>query len=508
MEKVRESLKNKRLYTAAQTRALDRIAISEEQVSGYELMCRAGQALIDQILTSPLPVRCVACCCGGGNNGGDGFVVARLCREQGVPVHLFMLVDAERLHGEARTAYEDYIASGGSVSPLDSALLEECDTIVDALLGTGLDRDVQGVVRDWIEAINAANARVVSADLPSGLDADTGHIRGCAVRAETTVTFIGIKRGLLTGSGVDCVGRLVFSDLNVAPKLPPEEKVVSRSNPTDLLQWLPPRARSMHKGQAGRVLIIGGAPGYAGAVMLAGQAALRGGAGLVSVATHPESKSAIAAHCAELMVHAVRQAMNLDDLLSNIDCVLIGPGLGQSAWAKALLATALKSGKPLVLDADALNLMAQGEMSARAHAINQTDLSVRILTPHPGEAARLMGSTIAKVEADRFACAATLSQQYKSIVVLKGAGTIVSDTQEELWLCDRGNPGMATGGMGDVLGGLIAALLAQGLPPIDAVRAGVLVHAMAGDDAAIDGMRGMCAHDLLPLIRKKVNPCL
>ena len=493
------------LYTCAQMRELDRRAMAQYHLRDYELMCRAGHALFDVLLADNAPVHRVVCCCGGGNNGGDGWVLARLCHQNGIAVTVFSLVDPEvRLAGAAREAYEAFLSAGGACKPFEEAELLRADVIVDALYGTGLDREVSGEPRRWIEAINASGVRVVSADIPSGVNADTGAICGVAVRALQTVTFIGLKRGLFTGAGVDYIGQLHFADLGVTPRLATTDSVVTCLEPHELFRVLPPRARSMHKGKAGRVLIVGGAPGYAGAVMLAGQAALRGGAGLVTVATHPDSWVAIASHCAELMVHPVRQALALDALLTLVDCVLVGPGLGQSEWAQALFTTVLNSGKPLVLDADALNLLATAFPTLSANS-PRTDW---ILTPHPGEASRLAGCTIAEIEADRFAAAQALSTRYQAVVALKGAGTVICDCKQNLWLCDRGNPGMATAGTGDVLAGLIAALCAQGLAAAEAARVGVLVHALAGDAAAAErGMRGLIASDLLPVIREKVNPC-
>jgi NAD(P)H-hydrate epimerase len=339
---------------------------------------------------------------------------------------------------------------------------------------------------------------VLALDIPSGLHADTGCILGSAVRAALTVTFIGLKQGLFTADGPDCCGELAFEGLEVPAAVYGWQLLSARR-----IDWprfadlLPPRPRGAHKGRFGHVLVIGGDLGMAGASRLAGEAALRAGAGLVSVATRAEHVAALVAGRPELMVHGVSTPEDLRPLLGRATVVAVGPGLGRGAWGRALFGAAVRAGLPLVVDADALNLLAEGPRQ----------LADGILTPHPGEAARLLGVTPADVHADRFAAAAALQERFGGVVVLKGAGSIVRGPGiRPPAVCSAGNPGMATAGVGDVLTGVIAGLLAQGLGADDAAEMGVCVHSAAGDRAAAAGERGLIASDLLGPLRALLNP--
>ena len=346
-----------------------------------------------------------------------------------------------------------------------------------------------------VERINSASAPVVSIDVPSGIDANTGVRLGAAVEAALTVTFIGLKQGLYTGDGPAYCGEIMFDDLAV-PRSKTEAELATAAllGPQHLAGRFRARARTAHKGDNGHVLIIGGTPGFSGAARLAGEAACRVGAGLVSVALHPDSVAGVNSGRPELMVHAIRDGEALQPLLRRASVIAIGPGLGQSPWATKLLATVLEQERPLVLDADALNLLAR-EPIAVPHAV---------LTPHPGEAARLLGLSTAEIHADRFAAAAALHERFRGVVVLKGAGTIVAGMGVPT-VIGAGNPGMGGGGMGDVLTGVIAALIAQGAPAGAAARFGACVHAVAGDRAARTGERGLLAGDLMPHLRTLVN---
>jgi len=484
------------LYSAAQVRELDRTATEAVGIPGYTLMSRAGERCWACLRDCWPAARSIAVLCGTGNNGGDGFVVARLALAAGWQVAVLQLGAADRIRGDARTAREACIAAGGRVAAFTPDALEGVDVIVDALLGTGLGKPPEGDWRTAIEAVNAAEAPVLAVDIPSGLHADTGAVAGVAVRADRTVTFIGRKPGLYTGQGPDYAGAVTFSDLGV-PRV-----VYQRVAPVAQLQGWPlpgvldrPRQRTAHKGQHGHVLVIGGDHGMAGAVRLAGEAALRSGAGLVSLATRPEHAALLAAACPELMSHGVARAGDLQPLLRRATVIVIGPGLGRSAWAQSLLAMVLEARQPRVIDADALNLLA-GAPNSVAH---------QVLTPHPGEAARLLGMSAAAVQADRFAATQAIADRYGGSVVLKGAGTVVSRGKQSPAVCAAGNPGMATAGMGDVLSGVIAGLLAQGLEPPLAALAGVCLHGAAGDRAAAGGERGMTAGDVIAELRGLLN---
>jgi NAD(P)H-hydrate epimerase len=476
------------LYRTAQVRELDRIAIQDMGIPGFELMSRAGAAVFQCIRRQWPDAQSIAVFCGSGNNAGDGYIIAGLALAAGLRVSVYSLADPLNLNGDALTAYRNYSDAKGVTLPFPAGEPIEADVIVDALLGTGLDRPVTGLYADAIALINQLPAHVVAVDGPSGLNADTGNVMGCAVKAECTVTFIALKQGLFTGLAADYCGEIFYAALAVPDAVfqavtPSAVRVVKAS--------LPRRNRCSHKGDYGHVLIVGGDSGYSGAARLAGEAALRVGAGLVSVATRPEHAALMNLSRPELMCHGVETAGQLTVLLEKADVVVIGPGLGQSDWAKALFLATISAQKPLVVDADGLNLLALSPVTNPGW----------ILTPHPGEAARLLQCSIAKIQQDRFAAAAAIQASYGGIAVLKGAGTLIA-SNDDIAVSTTGNPGMASGGMGDVLSGVIAGLLAQGLPLKNAAQQGVYSHGWAADLAAEkDGERGLLASDLMPYLR-------
>jgi NAD(P)H-hydrate epimerase len=481
------------LYTAAQVRELDRIAIEEHGIPGGTLMERAGRAAFAALCRRWPRARSVGVLCGVGNNGGDGFVVARLAHEAGMAVSVYQVGDETRVRGDALRVREQMVAAGLMYQKFSGAL--DGDVLVDGLLGTGLDGAVTG---EWAQAIDAINAAhdsgrgVLALDIPSGLHADTGRVLGAAVRADACATFIGLKQGLFTCKGRDYCGALLFDDLGVPAEI--FQRVTpsaTRLDWTSMNDVLAPRAPSAHKGDFGHVLVVGGERGMSGAARLAGEAALRAGAGLVSVATRAEHAAAMTAVRPELMCHGVETPGDLLPLLRRATVVAIGPGLGQGEWGRQMFGALLDVRVPRVLDADALNGLA-------SEPLRRDDW---ILTPHPGEAARLLGCSTVDVENDRIACAQSLQQRYGGVAVLKGAGTVVA-SDSRVAICSEGNPGMASGGMGDVLTGVIAGLLAQGLTSAQAAQTGVSLHAHAADLAAQDGQRGLLASDLFPHIRR------
>jgi NAD(P)H-hydrate epimerase len=484
------------IYSAAQVRALDDFAIQQLGIAGYTLMKRAGEASLRALRSRWPMAHRIAIVCGGGNNGGDGYVLARFARAAGLTVSVLAAVPVESLRGDAQRAAEDFLASGGQVQPFAAPLLQAGEVVVDALLGLGASGPARPATLAVIEAVNAAQRPVLALDLPSGLCADTGMPLGAAVRADATISFVGLKSGLFLGDGPEYTGSLLFDDLEVAPPAAPDfAPRLRRAGEADIARALPRRRRASHKGSFGHVLVVGGGPGMPGAVRLAGEAALRAGAGLVTVAVAPENVAAISAGCPELIVAALDMAQ-FRDLLARADVVAIGPGLGRSAWAWEVLGATVACGKPLVVDADALNILAE-EPSLRA--------ANWVLTPHPGEAARLLGTDTEAVQGDRLAALGKLCAQYGGTVVLKGSGTLVGRSGETPQLCERGNPGMASAGMGDVLTGVIAGILAQTGDPLVAARVGVLVHALAGDSAARSGERGLMARDVIGELRTWVN---
>jgi len=486
------------LWTAAQVRELDRRAIEGHGIPARELMERAGAAALEVLLRRWPGSSAITVICGAGNNAGDGYVVARLARRAGLAVRVLAVSDPAAMRGDAASACADFSAEGGQLSHWDGSGDPGGDgPVVDALLGTGIDRKLSGSFGAAVESINGAARPVLALDIPSGLHADTGRVMGDAVRADLTVSFIGLKLGLFTGRGPSHAGQVACADLGVPPGLERGlDPAACRLESSALRDWFPPRRRDAHKGCFGHVLVIGGDHGMGGAVRLAGEAALRAGAGLVSIATRAEHTTAILAARPELMCRGIEQPAELDPLLARATVIAAGPGLGRSGWSRQLLEAALDSDLPCVLDADALNLLSE-------HPRRRDRW---ILTPHPGEAGRLLGTDAAEVESDRPAAARALRTRYGGIVVLKGAGSLVCGSGASLWLCDRGNPGMASAGMGDVLTGVIAGLAAQCGDLERAACAGVLVHALAADDAASAGERGLIAGDLLAALRPWLNP--
>lgn len=482
------------LYSAAQSRELDARVTRELGITGVELLERAGAAAWEVLSATWPHVKRIAVVCGGGNNGGDGYVVARLAKESGRDVRLLACTPPAELRGDAAVAAGKV---GADVRAFAPAELAGADLIVDAIFGTGLAREVEGSLRSAIEAINATGAPAFAIDIPSGLGADTGAVLGAAVRATATVTFVGLKPGLFTGAGSGHAGKVLFRDLG-APSSAYDgiEPAARRIDLTALASLLPRRRRDAHKGDFGHVLVIGGDYGHAGAPRMAGEAAARAGCGLVTVATRPEHALLIPAARPELMARGIATPSDLSALLEHVDVIAIGPGLGNSDWSRKLLARVMETRHPLVLDADALNLLAAEP--ARSDRW--------IVTPHPGEAARMLDMDTAAVQSDRLRAAAELRSRYGGVAVLKGSGTIIAAGDGAPSICSDGNPGMASGGMGDVLTGVIAGLLAQGFAQADAARLGVCLHAAAADQSAADGERGMLAGDLLPRIRRLANP--
>ena len=482
------------LYDAATVRALDQAAIRRTGVPAKTLMMQAAAAVLQTLQRRWPNIKRIIIVCGQGNNAGDGYALAVLAVRAGYRVQVVQIGRADRLSEHAQMWFDSMLAAG--IEPeSDLEIIDAAELIVDALFGIGLARAVEGSYATAVAQINRSTQPVLSIDIPSGINATTGVCMGIAVQATVTVTFIGLKQGLFTADGVQYSGEVVFDDLDISPDIyatvQPTAKLIDMHDVRPLLQ---PRARTAHKGDNGHVLIIGGAPGFSGAILLAGEAAARTGAGLVSIATHPEIALGVTANRSELMVHGVASAADLAPLLARADVVAIGPGLGLSDWATAMFAVVLSQKLPPVVDADALNLLAM-EPSRRDNWV---------LTPHPGEAARLLAITTQEIHIDRFTAARSLHEVYGGVVVLKGAGSIVTDGKISCVLRD-GNPGMGSGGMGDTLTGIIAGLIAQGYALDDAARMGACVHACAGDRAATAGERGLLASDLMPHIRELVN---
>lgn len=478
------------IYQTAQIRELEALA-------NTDLMARAGKAAFDFMHRRWPHAKSLMVVCGNGNNGGDGYVLAHHAHEHGLQVSVYQVGNHSALKGKAQQAMQRCLKSG--VKFLSAAKINsevKPDLIIDAICGIGLTTPLRSDVLALIDKLHAFQSPIFALDVPTGVNADTGALLGGAVHATATMTFIGWKLGLMTGAGASCTGELVMNDLELAADIFDKVDVVAEKLSLSLFaDYLKPRPRDWHKGLSGHVLVIGGDVGYSGASQMAAEAALRVGAGLVSVATHPENAASISAMCPEIMAHGIASADQLKPLLQRANVIVLGPGLGQSDWAKALWKVALDSALPKVVDADALNLLADQNRQSRDW----------VLTPHPGEAARLLGCDTVAIQKDRLVALQKLQQRYDGVCVLKGAGSMILAPDGVPGLCDKGNPGMSTAGMGDILSGAIGGLIAQRIPLREAAELGVCLHAMAGDMAAEEGQRGTIATDLLPHLRRLCN---
>lgn len=486
-----------KLYTAEQVRKYEPVAAQMVGATMGALMERAGEACFNAIRRRWQNKQRLLILCGRGNNGGDGYVVARLAKQHSYGVQLVQVGDPNTLSGEVAQSRDKWLQVGGQILPFDEANLEQADIIVDALLGTGLNRDVEAPFDYMIQVVNQLRKPVCAVDLPSGLDANTGRVLGCAVKAEISVSFVARKQGMYTGKAADYVGDIVFDELGIRQAFQSQvDSHVEQVRYANFKHYLGARNRTYHKGMCGKVYVVGGDLGMPGAIRMAAEACQRAGAAIVTVISRPEHIGPILSHRPELIVSGAQTASPTlkQQLAFAAKVIVVGPGMGTENWGQSMLDMCLETDVPLVVDADGLNLLSD----------NPVKRDNWILTPHPGEASRLLGISIEEVEDDRFAAATALQQKYGGIVILKGSGTIVTNG-ELIRVCRVGNPGMASGGMGDILSGIIGSLLAQGLPAFDAACAAVCIHGDAADLAAEQGERGMLATDLYPHVRRLVN---
>ena len=493
-----------KLYTASETRKIDNLAIKEKGISGYSLMQMAAEFTLDVILREFSPVEELIIFCSKGKNSGDGFLLGSFAKEFGLEVTIVMSNTSNVLKGVSRKAFEEMkdakvkIISTKSVEKLK---VSNKAVIVDALIGTGLKGNLRKNIKESILALNKLGVKlpVLSLDIPSGINPDTGDADDIAVYADITATFVAQKRGCFTSVGKKFSGEIVYSDLEIPKNL--FSKITSTSYVVDYedsISKVVYREQDAHKGHFGNVLIVGGDRGLGGAGLLSSRAAVYSGAGLTSLVTRPEHVSASLVSCPEVMVKGVDSGQDIEEHLVKPDVIAIGPGLGQSAWSEQMIQRvfweAEKRDISVIMDADALNLLTKLKLSS--------DLPKRlILTPHPGEAARLLNTSVAVIESNRFSAAAKIQKKFNATVVLKGSGTVIchkSGGTQKWGICDSGNPGMATGGMGDVLTGIIAGLLAQGLTLKEAAEAGVDLHAKAADQASLEfGEAGLTSSDVI-----------
>ncbi len=495
------------VLTAAEMREADRLAIEDAGIIGLVLMENAGRAVAERALEliAEQDDALVVVVCGRGNNGGDGFVAARHLAQRGIDVRCLVAARRSEVSRDGATQLEIADTLGipitevvGHVDEDVADLLAAADLIIDALFGVGLDRPILGLAAELIGHINESDAAVLAVDLPSGVHTDTGRVLGAAVVANATVTFAFPKRGLVVYPGAAYAGDIEVVDIGipraVVEHVAPLAELVDDLGPP----FLPERALESHKGHYGHVLVLGGAPGKGGAALLAGTAALRAGAGLVTVGTHARCQASLEGRQPELMVEAAYDDGSVDlevlgRLLDAADVVVVGPGLPTGAVGREVLAQVLERGEvPVVLDAGGLDI------ASRAPELFRSRASPLVITPHPGEAGRLLGTDASAVQADRFAALGALVERSMAITVLKGARTLIGDPEGRVAILTNGNPGMATAGTGDVLAGLVGAFLARELEPFDAVRAAAFVHAEAGDRAAaVLGQDSVIASDLL-----------
>ena len=499
------------VLSAEEMRRLDRRAIDTLGIPGAALMENAGRGAVPHIIRL-LPrggrgARVVVVC-GKGGNGGDGFVVARHLKQRGARVAVWLAARPEEITGDAAGKLAALRRAG--LRPVviadERALAEslgDADVVVDALLGTGTQGAPRGTTAAAITAINASQRSVVALDIPSGLPADGGPPPGPAVHADVTTTFAAFKRGLVTGPGLDWAGRVVVVDIGIPDAEVRRGITTFLLEASDVATHVPRRPHHAHKGTYGRLLIVAGSVGKTGAAALAARAAMRSGAGLVTVATAASQQPIVATLVLEAMTEpvpetaarsiALKAREALDELAEARDAAVVGPGLGLDAETQTLareLAHDLR--RPLVLDADALTALA-GHLDTLRGAP-----APRCLTPHPGELARMLGRSVADVERDRIEMARTFATTYGVHLVLKGAGTVIADPDGHVSINPTGNPGMASGGTGDVLTGILGALFARGLEPRAAAQTGVYLHGLAGDLAAARvGEEALIASDVI-----------
>lgn len=485
---------NSQLYTSQQAYRLDQKFI-ESGVVAIQLMKRAAEAaykLLQQHYSN-CPVRIF---CGGGNNGGDGYALAGLLAQRNCLVDVVQLVPTNLLKNDVLVAAQFAEENGVKFYPLGAQPEIKNAVLVDALLGIGAKGAPRIEFANAIDWMNQSGLPILALDLPSGLDADTGYAAGSVVCASKTISFIVLKAGSLTGKGPAVCGELILADLQIPSELLEQQKAESEIIQLESsFDFLALRKADAHKGNFGHVMIIGGDIGYGGAALMAAEAAARTGAGLVSLVTRPEHIAASLVRCPEIMARGVVSGQELETLLSRPTVLVVGPGLGRSPWSEQMLQQAVKSGLPMVLDADALNILSEGRV------VPFGTKGQWLITPHPAEAARLLGCTTDEIQQDRFESIKKLVARFNATVILKGAGSLVLGDSGKVGLISAGNPGMATGGMGDVLSGILGGLLAQGLSMEHAANLGALIHAVAADGAAEErGQPSLMATDLLPYL--------
>ncbi len=489
------------LYGAEAMRTLDRRAAEVMQISASALMSRAGSAAFSELLQAFGQPTMITLFCGAGNNGGDGYVIAALAAQRNIAVRLYELGDSSKYTEETQRARQFALDAKVDLAAFNEGIELSEGVVVDSLLGTGCRGALRAPYRQAVDLINSARLPVLSVDIPSGLNADTGAVVDSAVKADLTVTFIAGKKGLFTGRGPSLCGDVIYHSLDVPEQIfqnhQPEAQLMDFFT---LMDAWPQWPADVYKQQRGHSMVIGGDQGYGGAAIMAAEASLKTGCGLTSLATQPQHVGAMLARCPEVMACGVTSGQQLEPWLERPTVLIVGPGLGRSAWSEQLLQKALATELPMVVDADALNILADGRMLSNPCRTNW------VLTPHPGEAARLLSTEVSTVQADRFAAVAEIQRRYGGVVLLKGAGTLIASQDQTIQVCPYGNSAMATAGMGDILSGIIGSLIAQGLSLQTAAELGCCIHSTAADMAVDErGDRGLVATDTVSYIHRLLN---
>ena len=495
---------SKKVFSSKSIRNIEKSAIESMNRGDYQLMERAGKAAFEEALKCYPDTNNWQIICGVGNNAGDGMVMARLALEHNLTVSVSILSSPDAFKGSVLKAYKKFkeyknrqSVTKVKVNQWEGQIENNIDLIVDAVFGVGLNRNLNSFYKSAVKTINKAGIPIFSIDIPSGIHPDKGKVMGAAIKASTTITFVGKKLGFFDNEGINHCGNLKLCDLGIPKTHYHDEKEVLRILGDDLIhQVLPKRKKNSHKGEFGHIAILGGGPGMHGAVCIAGEAALRAGAGKVSIFMHISHNSLIADSKPELIFNFFEEVDEIKSMLLGSDVIVIGPGLGISNWAKKVFESIIDIDCPMIVDADALNILSK----------EPTKKENWILTPHPGEAGRLLGISSKEVQLNRFSSLNDLIEKYHGIIVLKGHHTLIGSTVSVPRVCVKGNPGMASAGMGDALTGIIASMIGQGVPLDIAASLGVEIHAKAGDRAATRGERGLLASDLINQIRGCVNP--
>ena len=474
------------LFTVGETRKIERFCIKTLSITEYDLMLRAGNALINYIKQVFSDKKVIQVVCGSGNNGGDGYTVARLLLENGKRVSCYE--GKEPTQESAKKARNELIASGLNPQSFTTLMIQKDALIIDALLGIGCHKPVQGIYLDIINKINESGESILSADIPSGLCADTGKPLGSCIEQAHVLSFITKKLGTVIGDAGKIIHKLTLDTLEISDELLQQirpayyviEKII-------LDKVSKKRDSNAYKNQFGHVLLVGGDSGYGGAIILAAKAASQSGVGLVSVYTKKDHKEPLLTHCPDCMIHD--EESDLKALIEKATAIIIGPGLGLSDWSKTCLTDILESSKPLVCDADAITLLAEKAIFPKKDNL--------IVTPHEGEAKRLVGED----HDNRYAMLTALVKKTGATVILKGQNTLIKE-DEETFICTKGNPGLATAGTGDVLAGIVGGFLAQGHSSLIASKAGVYLHAVCGDACSeAYSERSMTAADLVVMMK-------